>query len=140
MGYSDLGCYGSEINTPNIDRFAEGGMRFRSFHNTAKCFPSRAALVTGVYAQDCGYHQTFKNPIRNAVTIGEVVKERGYQTFWVGKHHGIENPVDRGFDYNYGLLDGACNHFNTGNQRVGELQPAQKRNDRNWVLLNIKLN
>lgn len=134
MGYSDLGCYGSEINTPNIDGLAENGMRFKSFYNTAKCFPSRAALMTGVYAQDCGYHQTFKNPIENAVTIGEVLKTKSYQTYWVGKHHGIENPVDRGFDNYYGLLDGACNHFNPGEQREGEPKPAQKRNNRKWVV------
>lgn len=136
MGYSDLGCYGSEINTPNIDSLATGGVRFRSFYNTAKCFPSRAALVTGVYAQDCGYHETFRNPISNAVTIGEVLKTKGYQTYWSGKHHSTENPFFRGFDHYYGLLDGAANHFNPGKQREGEPKPAQKKNNRRWVIDN----
>ncbi len=134
MGYSDLGCYGSEINTPNIDQLARNGMRFRNFYNTAKCFPSRAALLTGVYAQDCGYHQTFTHPIRNAVTLGEVLRSTGYGTYWSGKHHGLENPYDRGFDRYYGLKDGAANHFNPGLQRPGEPAPARKRADRSWAI------
>ena len=54
MGYSDIGCYGGEVHTPNLDRLAEQGIRFTQFHNTAKCFPSRACLLTGLYAQQCG--------------------------------------------------------------------------------------
>ncbi len=134
MGWSDLGCYGSEINTPNIDKIAAEGMRFRNCYNTSKCFPSRACLLTGVYAQDCGYDKTHKNPIRNAVTLGEVLKKAGYNTFWSGKHHGLENPTDRGFDRYFGLKDGACNHFNPGLPRPGEPKPAQKRNDREWAI------
>jgi arylsulfatase len=53
MGYSDLGCYGSEVQTPNLDQLAEQGMRFTQMYNTSKCFPSRACLLTGVYAQQC---------------------------------------------------------------------------------------
>src|SRR3954467_9153531 len=52
MGYSDLGCYGSEISTPNLDRLAQGGLRFTQFYNTARCWPTRAAILTGYYAQE----------------------------------------------------------------------------------------
>ena len=55
LGWSDIGCYGSEIQTPNLDKLGEGGIRFTRFHNTSKCFPSRACLLTGVYAQQNGY-------------------------------------------------------------------------------------
>jgi len=126
MGWSDLGCYGSEIRTPNIDQLALQGMRFTQFHNTSKCFPSRACLLTGVYAQQSGYDRSYREPLLNAVTLGEVLREAGYITLWSGKHHGLENPIYRGFDHYYGLKDGACNHFNPGEQRSGEGIPARK--------------
>ena len=126
MGWSDLGCYGSEISTPNIDKLAEEGVRFTQFHNTSKCFPSRACLLTGVYAQQSGYDKSYSDPLKNAVTLGEVLRESGYITLWSGKHHGLENPIYRGFDHYYGLKDGACNHFNPGEQRSGEGKPARK--------------
>ncbi len=129
MGWSDLGSYGSEIHTPNIDQLASQGMRFTQFHNTSKCFPSRACLLTGVYAQQSGYDRSYKEPLMNAVTLGEVLREAGYITLWSGKHHGVENPIYRGFDHYYGLKDGACNHFNPGVQRPGEGAPARK----NWT-------
>lgn len=134
LGWSDIGCYGSEVKTPNLDRLAESGMRFRQFHNTSKCFPSRACLLTGVYAQDCGYDVSFTSPIRNAVTLGEVLRTAGYRTLWAGKHHGAENPVTRGFDRYYGLKDGACNYFNPGKPREGEGLPAQKNPLREWCI------
>lgn len=134
LGWSDLGCYGGEINTPNLDKLAQEGIRFTQFHNTSKCFPSRACLLTGMYAQQCGYDKTYKDPIKNALTLGEVLKSAGYRTLWSGKHHGIENPVTRGFDRYYGLRDGACNHFNPGKQKPGEGKPAQKRPDRAWCI------
>jgi arylsulfatase A-like enzyme len=126
MGWSDLGCYGSEIRTPHIDRLAEEGMRFTQFHNTSKCFPSRACLLTGIYAQQSGYDRSYNQPLKHALTLGEVLREAGYITLWSGKHHGLENPVHRGFDHYYGLKDGACNHFNPGEQRPGEGVPARK--------------
>jgi len=126
LGWSDLGCYGSEVRTPHIDALAEGGMRFTQFHNTSKCFPSRACLLTGIYAQQNGYATSFNGPLIHAVTLGEVLREAGYLTLWSGKHHGLENPIYRGFDRYYGLKDGACNHFNPGNQRPGEGAPARK--------------
>ena len=133
LGWSDIGCYGGEISTPNLDRLAEHGMRFTNFYSTSKCFPSRAALLTGVYAQECGFGSTFKNPISNAVTLGEVLHNAGYNTYWSGKHHGIENPINLGFDKYYGLKDGASNHFNPGLQREGEPKPAQKMM-RTWCI------
>jgi arylsulfatase len=139
MGWSDLGCYGSEVQTPHIDKLARQGMRFTQFHNTSKCFPSRACLLTGVYAQQNGYDRSFNQPLRNAVTLGEVLREAGYITLWSGKHHGLENPIYRGFDHYYGLKDGACNHFNPGEQRPGEGSPARKgapgnKRNRAWCI------
>ena len=134
LGWSDIGCYGSEIETPNLDRLAENGIRFTQIYNTSKCFPSRAALLTGLYAQQVGYDQDWQGPIRNGVTLGEVLQAAGYRTLWSGKHHGIENPIDRGFDRYFGLRDGAANHFNPGLQREGEVKPAQKRPDRVWII------
>ncbi|MEM1326919.1 MAG: arylsulfatase [Bacteroidota bacterium] len=134
LGWSDIGSYGSEVKTPHLDHLAENGLRFTQFYNTAKCFPSRACLLTGVYAQDCGYDRTYINPIQQAVTIGEVLRRAGYRTYWSGKHHGVENPITIGFDRYYGLKDGACNHFNPGSQRPDEAQPAQKRNNRSWCI------
>lgn len=126
LGWSDLGCYGSQVQTPYLDKLAAEGMRFTNFHNTSKCFPSRACLLTGVYAQQSNYHKTHQNPITSAVTLGEVLRTAGYRTLWSGKHHGKENPIYRGFDRYYGLKDGACNFFNPGNQRPGEGVPARK--------------
>lgn len=145
LGWSDIGCYGSEVQTPNLDKLAEGGMRFRQFHNTSKCFPSRACLLTGVYAQQNGYAENFNKPITNAVTLGEVLRTAGYRTLWSGKHHGLENPVTRGFDRYYGLKDGACNYFNPGNQRTGEGTPARKgapgrKTVRSWCIDSIIYN
>ena len=131
MGYSDLGCYGGEIQTPNIDKIAESGIRFSQFYNTAKCMTSRACLLTGLYAQQCGMDE---NPVAmtNSVTLGEVLKKAGYRTFAAGKHHGTENLYDRGFDHYYGLRDGACNYWNPGEQREGEEIPGSKGRIRYW--------
>jgi arylsulfatase A-like enzyme len=145
LGWSDIGCYGSEVQTPNLDKLGEGGMRFTKFHNTAKCFPSRACLLTGVYAQQNGYDKNFKEPLSNAVTLGEVLRTAGYRTLWSGKHHGVENPVTRGFDRYYGLKDGACNYFNPGDQRPGEGAPARKgkpgnKTVRSWCIDSVMYN
>lgn len=129
LGWSDLGCYGGEIETPNLDRLARQGVRFTQMHNTAKCFPSRACLLTGRYAQHCGMD---KSPgyIKEAKTLGEVLRSKGYLCLMTGKHHGKDNPFDRGFDHYYGLRDGAANYFNPGHQRENEEEPAQKRRAR----------
>ncbi|MCL4107792.1 UNVERIFIED_CONTAM: hypothetical protein GTU68_027177 [Idotea baltica] len=134
MGWSDIGCYGSEVETPHLDKMAEEGIRFTQMYNTAKCFPSRASILTGLYSQQTGYNSSYKKPLRNAVTIGEIFKMAGYTTMWSGKHHSTELPTTRGFDHYSGLFEGASNHFNPGKRRDGEGQPAQKRPDRPWVI------
>ncbi len=134
MGWSDLGCYGSEVSTPNLDELASEGIRFTQMYNTSKCFPSRASLLTGLYSQRIGYHKSYKKPMNNAITLGELFKTAGYTTMWSGKHHSTELPTTRGFDHYSGLFEGASNHFNPGKQREGEGQPAQKRPDRPWVI------
>ncbi len=134
LGWSDLGCYGSEVATPNLDQLAYDGLRFTQFYNTAKCFPSRAALLTGQYAQQVGAHETFRKNWLTKNTIGSTLEQAGYTTFWSGKHHGPDHPVDDlGFGGYYGLWSGASNHFNPGLQRPGEPVPAQKR-VRKWII------
>jgi arylsulfatase len=127
MGFSDIGPYGSEVSTPNLDRLAEEGMRFNSFHNTAKCFPTRAALMTGQYAQRVGMSES-NLVFKNHVTFGDVLQSVGYKTLMVGKHHALDNPYDMGFDHYWGMRDGAANHFNPGYPRPGEPAPAHKPN------------
>ena len=111
MGFSDIGCYGGEIRTPNIDRLAAEGVRFTQFYNNGKCTTTRASLVTGLYPRQKAGLLT-----PNMVTLGEVLKEAGYQTSLSGKWHLGSNapkrPIDRGFEEFYGLLDGCCNFFN----------------------------
>jgi len=133
MGYSDIGCYGGEVVTPNLDHLAENGLRFSHMYNTSKCFPSRACLLTGVYAQQCGMGRGSSGGIRNAITLAELLKPHGYRTLAVGKHHSNKSLYDRGFDRFYGFHYGAgkscANHFNPGEQRSGEGVPARKRNE-----------
>ncbi|MEO0604175.1 MAG: sulfatase-like hydrolase/transferase, partial [Myxococcota bacterium] len=133
LGWSDIGAYGSEIVTPTLDSLATQGLRFTTFTNTAKCFPSRSSLLTGLYAQQTGTATSANSSIANAVTLGEVLGAAGYRTLMSGKHHGLDNPYDRGFDRSYGLRDGAVNFFNPGLQRPGEPDPARKRNNRKWM-------
>ncbi|MFT4835125.1 MAG: arylsulfatase A-like enzyme [Psychromonas sp.] len=125
LGFSDIGAYGSEVATPNLDLLAKKGMRFNQFRNTSKCFTTRASLLTGQYQQNVGMSKSPAH-ITNAVTLGDVLRTAGYKTLMVGKHHGKDNPYDMGFDRYYGLRDGASNHFNPGVQRAGEAKPAQK--------------
>ena len=133
MGYSDLGCYGGEVNTPNIDRLARNGLRFATAYNTSKCFPSRACLLTGVYAQQCGMGRQPSGGIQNAITLAELLKDSGYRTLAVGKHHSNKSLYDRGFDrfygFHYGEGKSCANHFNPGQQRPGEGKPARKRGE-----------
>lgn len=130
LGWSDIGSYGSEVETPNLDWLAERGVRFTQMYNTSKCNPSRAALITGLYAQQVGYGATYLQPLKNGITVGELLQSAGYRTLWAGKHHGYDHPMDRGFDRYYGLKEGASNHFNPGPRRENEPEPAQKRPDR----------
>lgn len=133
MGFSDLGCYGSEIPTPNLDRLAAGGVRFTQFTNTSKCSPSRASLLTGAYAHAVGMDRQ-PVAIEGARTVAEVLGDAGYRTFMTGKHHGTQNPTSMGFERYFGLRDGACNYFNPGARRAGEAAPAQKRANRAWCI------
>lgn len=127
MGWSDIGAFGGEIETPILDQLAANGLRFTQFHTTSKCFPSRAALLTGLYPQQVGLDESPSAQIYSGVTIAEALGPAGYRTFMVGKHHATDNPADRGFDRYVGLRDGASNHFNPGIvARPGEPPPARK--------------
>ncbi len=127
LGYSDISPYGAEIETPNLQRLAEGGMRFTQMHNTSKCFPSRACLLTGVYAQHASMHDG-PGHFHHSVYFGEVLQRAGYRTLFIGKHHSTDNPYKWGFDHYRGLRDGAANYFNPGKKRPSDPGlPAQKR-------------
>ena len=106
MGYSDLGCYGSEIETPRLDALAQGGLRFSQFYNTAKCHSSRVSLLTGQYCIAAG-----DVALTHAVTSAEVLQNAGYFTAMVGKWHLKREPTDFGFERYFGHLSGACNYF-----------------------------
>lgn len=143
MGYSDLGCYGSEIHTPNLDKLYKNGLRFTQFYNTARCCPSRASLLTGLYPhqagmgwmrdKDAGLEGYQGGLSKHAVTMAEVVKPAGYTTLMVGKWHvsqGIRQdgpldnwPLQRGFDRFYGTIQGAGSYYDPatlcrGNQLI----------------------
>lgn len=138
MGYSDLGCYGSEINTPNIDAMARDGLRFTQMYNMARCCPTRASLLTGLYPHQAGVghmvgdygvpeYQGYLN--QNCATIAEVLKGTGYRTQISGKWHvGSDyqlqqpetwspgdakhpTPTQRGFDHFFGTLTGGGSFF-----------------------------
>lgn len=136
MGYSDIGCYGGEMKTPNIDRLADNGIRFTQFYNAARCCPTRASLLTGLYPHQAGMGGMVKendsgNPgpyqgylNERCVTIAEVLKSGGYYTAASGKWHVGEVkphwPTNRGFDNYYGLISGAANYFDiTKGKRPG---------------------
>lgn len=112
LGYSDLGCYGSEIPTPNLDRLASEGIRFTQFYNCAVCVTTRASLLTGLYPR-MGPQGLLR---RSMMTIAEVLRRAGYRTSLSGKWHMGSKPESLptawGFDEYYGLADGACNYFN----------------------------
>ena len=158
MGYSDVGCYGGEIHTPNIDRLAAAGLRFTQFYNTARCCPTRAALMTGLYPHQTGVgHMTsdrghagnrgFLND--RCVTIAEVLGAHGYRTLMTGKWHASPFdfrtrdvathrqvwPLQRGFDAFYGTLAGGGSFFNPpglmdGNELVRPDSPDYYYTDR----------
>ena len=140
MGYSDLGCYGSEIRTPNLDRLAASGLRFSQMYNSARCCPSRAALLTGLNPHQTGVghmmdalgpesYQGYLN--ESCATIAEVLRAGGYRTYMSGKWHvggrydllddsnwerlkgsaGYPIPTQRGFDRFYGIVAGSANYF-----------------------------
>ena len=106
LGYSDLGCYGSEIETPTLDRLAANGLRFSHFYNTAKCHSSRVSLLTGRWCRQAG-----DESMRRAVTIPEILRPSGYFTAMCGKWHLSKQPTDFGFERFFGHLSGACNYY-----------------------------
>jgi len=130
MGFSDVGCYGGEVRTPHIDGLARRGIRFTQCYNNAKCGPTRASLLTGLYDQQVG-----TRPLKHCVTLAEVLKAAGYRTLMTGKWHQREIPVRRGFDRYFGLADGCCNFWNPGKQREGEPPPGRKwKRWRRWAI------
>lgn len=149
MGYSDLGCYGSEIQTPNLDRLAANGLRFTRFYNTARCCPTRASLFTGLYPHQAGMGGMVKykpadeaNPFQGylndqCVTLAEVLKTGGYQTYMSGKWHVGEFrpiwPVDRGFDEFYGIVSGAMNYWDITLAKSKGLVRTFARNDKAFI-------
>lgn len=125
MGYSDLGCYGGEINTPNIDKMASEGMKFTNFYNAARCCPTRASLLTGLYPHQAGIgDMVYRNDgpgylgylDQNTVTLAEVLKSAGYRTMMSGKWHvGHKKgqwPTDRGFEDFYGIHKHVDSYYN----------------------------
>ena len=126
MGFADISPYGAAIDTPNLQRLADDGMSFTQMHNTSKCFPSRACLLTGLYAQQTHMHDS-PEKFENSVFFGEVLRRAGYRTLFIGKHHGTDNPYNWGFHHYRGLRDGAANYFNPGKKRpLDPGEPAQK--------------
>lgn len=119
MGFSDIGCYGGEVQTPHLDRLAREGMRFTQFYNNAKCTTTRATLVTGLYPRfgQQGFDPKLgkQHLRRNMLTLGEALADVGYLTALCGKWHlgrsEDTHPYHRGFQHFYGLLDGCCNFF-----------------------------
>jgi arylsulfatase len=132
MGYSDIGCYGGVIHTPVLDELAENGLRFTQFYNTARCCPTRASLLTGLYPHQAGIghmigdrgSEGYRGELsKQAVTIAEVLKQAGYATYISGKWHvthynpsATENdkhnwPLQRGFDKFFGTIHGAGSYY-----------------------------
>ncbi len=124
MGHSDIGCYGGEISTPNLDKLAANGLRFTQFYNMARCCPTRASLLTGLYPHQAGVgfmNHDDKLPgymghlADRCVTLAEVLKGAGYNTLMSGKWHvGMKSPnrpLERGFDEYFGILSGAASYF-----------------------------
>lgn len=132
MGFSDIGCYGSEIPTPNLDALAANGLRFSQFYNSARCSPTRAALLTGLHPHQAGMGVLAESPgapvnpdaapgytkflNANCVTLAEVLKPAGYHTYLAGKWHLGQTgeskwPLQRGFERFYGMLAGSGSYF-----------------------------
>lgn len=148
LGYSDLGCYGGEISTPHIDSLAAGGVRFTQLYNSARCCPSRASLMTGLYPSQAGigdFTTKKPNPKRGpgylgrlnneCATLAEVLKPVGYGCFYVGKWHmhPETGPIKRGFDEFYGYTNDhshdqydADYYFRLPENRKKEIDPPAK--------------
>lgn len=142
LGYSDLGAYGGEIATPNLDRLARDGMRFTQFYNSGRCCPSRAALLTGLHPQQTGVGWMVDQTVQPAgytrelndscATIAEVLSPAGYRTLMSGKWHVGErkgaHPVDRGFARSFALINALANNFGVyGNYPTNTFVGGQMR-------------
>src|SRR4051794_7978324 len=108
LGFSDIGCYGGEIETPNLDALAAGGVRFTQFYNTARCWPSRAALLTGYYAQQVRRDTVprLKSGAQGtrppwARLLPEMLKPLGYRSYHSGKWHVDGKPLENGFEHSH---------------------------------------
>ena len=108
LAFSDLGCYGGEIKTPVLDALAKDGLRITQFYNSARCSPTRAAILTGLHPHQSGFPNLSGKLPANCATIPEVLKPAGYRSYMVGKWHlNAKNPpTERGFDEFYGMLGG----------------------------------
>jgi len=128
MGFSDIGCYGGEVETPHLDRLAENGLRFSQFYNTARCSPSRASMLTGLHPHqtgvgiltyDSGPEGYAGNLNQRCVTIPQALKTNGYRTYMSGKWHVASSltkptdtwPLQRGFDEFFGTIIGAGSFY-----------------------------
>ncbi|MDZ7638206.1 MAG: arylsulfatase [Bryobacterales bacterium] len=142
LGYSDLGCFGGEIETPNLDALAHGGVRFSQFYNAGRCCPSRASLLTGLYSHQAGmghmtndlgvpaYHGALN---RNCATLGEALRAgAGYHTALAGKWHAGSKPEEwpgkRGFDRFYGTLESGS-YFHPTNLAEGDARLPVPQSD-----------
>ena len=139
MGYSDLGCYGGEIDTPNLDKLAKGGLRYTQFTNTARCWPTRASMLTGYYAQQVRRDSLpgIKRGSRPAWAplLPVFLKEYGYRCYHSGKWHVDGKPVQQGFDRSYSI----SNHgfFRLKNQMLDDkVQPFDGGKD--WYATTAK--
>jgi arylsulfatase A-like enzyme len=137
LGYSDLGCYGGEIATPNLDKLAAGGLRFTQFYNTARCWPTRAAILTGQYAQSVrrdafegakGGGSQAKRPAW-AHLLPVFLREHGYRNYHSGKWHIDGQPLQNGFDHSY-RIDDQDRHFSPKQHWLDDMpQPDVNRNE-----------
>ncbi|WPR71951.1 arylsulfatase [Flavobacterium sp. NG2] len=149
MGFSDLGCYGSEIQTPNLDALANNGIRYTQFYNTSRCCPTRTSLLTGLYPHQTGLgwmtvadleRPGYRAEINTkCVTIGEVLKKSGYSTYISGKWHVNKDdeceqdspkhnwPLQRGFDHFFGVLKGQSDYFSPENLFMDNKQIQSKQ-------------
>ena len=137
LGYSDLGYFGSEISTPNIDGLAEKGVVFTNFYSAPSCAPSRAMLLSGndnhmagigiqaFRSDNYGYEGSLSERVK---IIPEVLKENGYNTFMSGKWHIGGDPFERGFDKTFSLLPGAFTHYDNNKPIRGYPDTAFSQN------------
>jgi len=156
MGYSDIGCYGSEIDTPVLDGLAAKGLRYTQFYNTARCCPTRATLLTGLYAHQAGIghmmsdrgYDGYRGDLNQSCrTVAETLKPAGYKSYISGKWHVTKHtaptgpkdnwPIQRGFDRFYGTIHGAGslwdpNSLTRGNTQISPFADDEYKPERDW--------